>query len=51
MKSVSASLDPDSDKEVQKYRKAQNMVKQSKLKFEACEKDCLEKVCIYYELN
>lgn len=44
MKSASANLDPDSGKTIQKYRKTQQLVKDSKLRFEKLERDCLEKV-------
>lgn len=44
MKSASANLDPDSNRAIQKFRKTQQMVKQSKQKFEKLEQDCLEKV-------
>lgn len=44
MKSCSANLDPDSGKAIQKYRKTQQLVKESKLRFEKLERDCLEKI-------
>uniref|UniRef100_A0A336M5A6 CSON004178 protein n=1 Tax=Culicoides sonorensis TaxID=179676 RepID=A0A336M5A6_CULSO len=44
MKSVSTNMDPESCKDIQKYRKTQNMVKKSKVKFEREEKVCLQKI-------
>lgn len=44
MKSVSAQLDPDSDKGLDKFRKAQNQVRLSKQKFDRLSLDCLEKI-------
>lgn len=44
MKSASANLDPDSNRAIQKFRKTQQLVKDSKQKFEKFERDCLEKI-------
>lgn len=44
MKSASAQLDPDSGKGVDKFRKAQNHVRQSKAKFDRIALDSLQKV-------
>lgn len=44
MKSVSGQLDPDSDKGLDKFRKAQNHVRVSKQKFDRLALDCLEKI-------
>lgn len=48
MKSASANMDPDSYKDVQKFRKTQNLVKKSKLKFEHEENTCFQKVDILF---
>lgn len=45
MKSASGQLDPDSNKGLEKFRKAQNHVRSSKAKFDRLALDCLQKVC------
>lgn len=51
MKSVSAQLDPDTGRNVDKFRKAQNHVKISKMKFDKLALDCLQKVSAWRILN
>lgn len=46
IKSVSAQLDPDSGRGVDKFRKAQTHVRISKVKFDKLTLDCLQKVQI-----
>ncbi|XP_026480809.1 islet cell autoantigen 1-like protein [Ctenocephalides felis] len=44
MKAVSAQLDPDTGRGLEKFRKAQNQTRQSKIRFDRLTLDCLEKV-------
>ncbi|XP_040153606.1 islet cell autoantigen 1 [Anopheles arabiensis] len=44
MKSVSAQLDPDTGRGLEKFRKAQRHVKSAKTKFDKYTLDCLEKI-------
>jgi len=44
MKNVSTELDPDTFKQLEKFRKVQGHVKQSKQKFDKLKLDCLQKV-------
>ncbi|XP_063699992.1 islet cell autoantigen 1 [Culicoides brevitarsis] len=44
MKSASQNMDPESCKDVQKFRKTQNLVKKSKQKFEQEENTCFQKI-------
>ncbi|XP_039285661.1 islet cell autoantigen 1 [Nilaparvata lugens] len=44
MKNVSTELDPDTDKQLEKFRKVQEHVKRSRSSFERQKLDCLQKV-------
>ena len=44
MKNVSTELDPDTYKQLEKFRKVQGHVKQSKARFDKLKLDCLQKV-------
>jgi hypothetical protein len=44
MKNVSTELDPDTYKQLEKFRKVQGHVKMSKARFDKLKLDCLQKV-------